>query len=293
MEITNFRAGFVSIVGKPNVGKSTLMNRLLGEKLSIVTPKPQTTRTSIRGFYNSDVSQIIYLDTPGFLEPRYELHTKMQGYITDSLKNTDMIVFLADATDFLTDYDQKIIEIIKSYRKPAIGVLNKIELCNQEQLKEKQSILNEHFDKTFSISALKDSNFAGLIKEIEGFLPYSPPLYSQEDLSDMPLRFFAQEIIREKIFLEYGDEIPYSSTVVVEKWIEEPDRDVIKANIWIERDSQKPIILGKNGVKIGILRTKSENDIKAFTGRGVSLNLWVKVKPDWRKKNGALKEFGY
>ncbi|MCL1826992.1 MAG: KH domain-containing protein, partial [Candidatus Cloacimonetes bacterium] len=181
----------------------------------------------------------------------------------------------------------------KSYRKPAIGVLNKIELCNQEQLKEKQSILNEHFDKTFSISALKDSNFAGLIKEIEGFLPYSPPLYSQEDLSDMPLRFFAQEIIREKIFLEYGDEIPYSSTVVVEKWIEEPDRDVIKANIWIERDSQKPIILGKNGVKIGILRTKSENDIKAFTGRGVSLNLWVKVKPDWRKKNGALKEFGY
>ena len=293
MDLSDFKAGFVSIIGKPNVGKSTLMNRLIGEKLSIVSPKPQTTRMNIKGFYNSQNSQIIFLDTPGFLEPRYELQEKMLNYINDSIKNSDIIMFICDASDFPTDYDTKVLTMLKKFKKPAIGILNKIDLLPINVMEEKKQILENSLETVFMISALKDDSFNSLIDSIVRYLPYNPPLYNQDDLSDMPLRFFAQEIIREKIFLCYDKEIPYSSTVVVEKWSEEEDRDVIQANIWIERDSQKSIIIGKNGVKIGEVRKKAEFDISQLTGRKAVLNLWVKVKHDWRKKNGALHEFGY
>jgi len=289
----DFKSGFVSIIGKPNVGKSTLMNRLIGEKLSIVTPKPQTTRMNIRGFYNSNIAQIIFLDTPGFLEPRYELHERMMRYITDSIKKSDVIIFLGDIADYPTEYDSKIISLLKILKTPVIGILNKIEMCSNSQIQEKKELLESNFLETFFISALKDNEFNDLISCIVKHLPICQPLYNQEDLSDMPIRFFAQEIIREKIFLSYGKEIPYSSTVVVEKWLEEEERDVIQANIWVERDSQKPIILGSGGVKIGEIRSKAEKDIMNITGRKAVLNLWVKVKHDWRKKNGALQEFGY
>ena len=313
-EKLNFKAGFVSIIGKPNVGKSTLMNRLIGEKLSIVSPKPQTTRMSIRGFYNTDQVQIIFLDTPGFLEPRYELQEKMRNYITESLKNSDVILFLTDINDFPTDYDIKVIELLKKYKGNVVWGLNKADL-SEFGIRNAEcgitpppseiphptkgggnstlSTLHFPFDEAFPLSALKQYNFDELLNKIIEYLPYSPPLYNQDDLSDMPMRFFAQEIIREKIFLNYGQEIPYCTTVVVEKWIEEESRDVIRANIWIERDTQKNIIIGRNGAKIGKVRQGAEADIMKLTGRKVVLNLWVKVKHDWRKKNGALSEFGY
>ena len=289
--IANFKSGFVSIVGKPNVGKSTLMNRLIGDKLSIVTPKPQTTRQNIKGFCNLEQGQIIFLDTPGFLEPRYELQTKMMSFVFDSLKNSDIILFIADISDFPTDYDWKVLRLLDNVKKPKILVYNK----NDKATAEHKSDTNHEsgFDKVFYLSALYDKDFSELLDCLLSFLPYSPPLYDTDELSDMPLRFFAGEIIREKIFLFYDAEIPYSSTVVVEKWTEEPDRDVIQANIWVERDSQKPIILGKNGKQIGKVRASAEKDIMQLTGRNAVLNLWVKIKKDWRKKKGAINEFGY
>jgi len=278
---------------------------------------------SIKGFLNTEKAQVVFLDTPGVIEPKYELHEKMMGYVNQSLKGADVVMYMldlksefgggvnqptastsnfdsrkevGDSCNGRTNFDSRL--EVGDFRynrtnKPTICVLNKSDLCDSEELFEVKKQLSEQFDKVFCISALKDENFDELVNALISFLPYSPPLYNQDDLSDMPMRFFAQEIIREKIFLTYNDEIPYCSTVVVERWTEEENRDVIQANIWIERDSQKPIIIGKNGDKIGKVRSKAEFDIALLTGRKAVLNLWVKVKHDWRKKYGALHEFGY
>jgi len=292
MEITDFKSGFVSIIGKPNVGKSTLLNKLIGEKLSIVTPKPQTTRLNIKGILHSTQSQIIFLDTPGFLTPRYELQKKMLNYLMDSLKNCDVILFLADGTNYPSPGDEVLISLIEKTLKPKICLFNKADLLTKEII-HTLSIVQGKFNHYFIISALQDINFSAVLKSIEQYLPYSPPLYNQDELSDLPMRFFVQEIIREKIFLRYGEEIPYCSTVVVEKFLEEEDHNLIYANIYLERDSQKPILIGKGGKKIGELRRLSEKDISNITGKKTVLNLWVKIKKDWRKKKGALHEFGY
>jgi GTP-binding protein Era len=289
----SFKAGFVCIVGKPNVGKSTLMNRLIGEKLSIVSPKPQTTRMSIKGILNMDNAQIVFLDTPGYLNPRYKLHEKMISYIQQSIKGADVILFTADASNFPTEYDTQVMELMQSTKNPKICVINKSDMLDLDEHKEHFASLHSCFDVVYTCSALQDKAFDELVKMIVDKLPQNPPMYNHEDLSDMPMRFFAQEIIREKIFLLYGKEIPYSSTVVIEKWVEHEDKDSVQANIWIERDSQKPIIIGKNGTMIAKLRESSEKDITKLTGRKVVLNIWVKVKRDWRKKHGALHEFGY
>ena len=291
--MNDFRAGFVSIIGKPNVGKSTLLNRLIGDKLSIISPKPQTTRRCIRGFLNLEKAQVIFLDTPGFIEPRYELQEKMRKFLNDSLKGSDLVLFITSAPDFPSDYDEAVLKLLKSSNKTAFGILNKVDLCSKDILEEKEVYLKSHIDKVFTMSALKDDNFDDLTSSIVQNLQYSPPLYNTEDLSDMPLRFFASEIIREKIFLGFDEEIPYSSTVVIEKWIEETTRDVIQATIWVEKDSQKQIVIGKSGTKIGSIREKAEHDISQLTGKIAVLNLWVKVKHNWRKKLGALHEFGY
>lgn len=289
----NFKAGFVSIVGKPNVGKSTLMNRILGEKLSIVTPKPQTTRVSIKGIYNSETLQIVFLDTPGFVEPRYELHTRMVNYIKESLKDSDMIIFITDINDFPTDYDKKVIELVKEIKKPSIAILNKIDLSNEETIKIKKDMLSQYFDRVYPFSALYEKDINDLLNTVSSFLPYNPPLYSQEDMSDLPMRFFAQEIIREKIFLNLEQEIPYSSAVIVDAYEEHENHDFIRATIILERETQKPILLGKNGVQIGKIRKEAEISIAQLSGKPTKLNLWVKVKPDWRKKSGLLNIFGY
>lgn len=292
-EFSKFKAGYVSIVGKPNVGKSTLMNRLLGEKLSIVSHKPQTTRVSIKGILNEEEMQIIFLDTPGFVEPRYELHNRMLSYIKASLRDSDLILFITDVTDFPTEYDQTVISLIREIRKPALALLNKTDLAKQDVIDQKKEILQASFDKVLPISALTMPDTSAFIKEVKTFMPYNPPFYSTEDMSDLPLKFFAQEIIREKIFLNYEQEIPYSSAVVVDKYNEREDFDFIQATIYLERDTQKPILLGKNGSKIKKMREEAERDISLLTGKGAKLNLWIKIKPGWRKSNSLLNQLGY
>lgn len=289
-----FRAGFVSIVGKPNVGKSTLMNKLLGEKLSIISPKPQTTRQQVKGILTDESRQIVFLDTPGFLKARYELHRKMQKYLRNSLKDSDLIIFITDAHKFPTDYDNQLREMLNKIKIPQIAILNKIDLVKEDVTKEKikqLSLLN--FEKVIPLSALNQNKFDDLLTLITDFLPFNPPFYSPDDISDLPMRFFVQEIIREQIFLKYRDEIPYASTVVVEQYKDFPNKVEISANIWLERKSQKPIMLGKNGEKIKAVRIASEKEIHKILSKRTKVELWIKIKPNWRKKKNALKEFGY
>jgi GTPase len=287
----NFRCGFVAIVGKPNVGKSTLMNALLGEKLSIISPKPQTTRQSIKGILSDDKRQIIFLDTPGFLHSRYELHEKMIKIIQDTLKSADLIMFVTDAPHFPTDYDREFIAVLKQTRAPRIALLNKIDLCEDYAALVEQ--LSESFDYVLPISAKTGENLDQMLDVISKYLPLSPPHYDPEDLSDQPVRFFAQEIIREKIMLNFDEEIPYSTAVVVTHFNEQDTQVDIDANIWIERDSQKPIIIGKGGTKIGRIRQEAEVDLTKLIGKKVFLHLFVKINKNWRKNKQALKELGF
>ena len=289
-----YRAGFVSIVGKPNVGKSTLMNKLLGEKLSITSPKPQTTRQQIKGIISDDNRQIILMDTPGFVEARYELHNKMLEYINNSLKDSDIIIFMTDAKKFPTDYDKQICENLKRLKVPKIAILNKVDLTDEITVDKKLELLQEYdFEKIIPISILKVSDLNPFLDELTKLLPFSPPFYSTDEISDLPMRFFAQEIIREQIFLNFDDEIPYASTVVVEQYHDFPNKLVIAANIWLEKKSQKPIVIGKEGRKIKALRVAAEKEIHKIVEKRVKIDLWIKIKPNWRKKQNALKEFGY
>jgi GTPase len=289
-----YRCGFVTIVGKPNAGKSTLMNAFLGEKLSIITPKPQTTRQNIKGILTQSDRQIIFIDTPGYLKPRYELQRKMLSYIESALADSDLLLFLTDVAAFPTDYDRELIELIRRIRKPRIAVLNKIDLATSEAFQEKRTLLEqEGFDRVIGISAREKTNLNELETALGDFLPFSPPLYGDDGLSDLPTRFFAQEIIREQVFLQYTDEIPYSATVTVESYKDFPNRAEIAANIWLERESQKGILIGSNGAAMKKLRTASEKAIHVLVGKRVKLLLWVKVKQHWRDKKNALKEFGY
>ncbi|MEA2095906.1 MAG: GTPase Era [Candidatus Cloacimonadota bacterium] len=289
-----YRAGFVSIVGKPNVGKSTLMNKLLGEKLSIISPKPQTTRQQIKGIISDDKRQIILMDTPGFVDARYELHNKMLEYISNSLKDSDVIIFMTDAKKFPTDYDKQICENLKRLNTPKIAMLNKIDLSDEITINKKLELLKAYdFERIIPISVLKASDLSSFLDELTKLLPFNPPFYSTDEISDMPMRFFAQEIIREQIFLNYDDEIPYASTVVVEQYHDFPNKVVIAANIWLEKKSQKPIVIGKGGKKIKAIRISAEKEIHKIVEKRVKIDLWIKIKPNWRKKQNALKEFGY
>lgn len=289
-----YRAGFVSIVGKPNVGKSTLMNKLLGEKLSIISPKPQTTRQQIKGIISDDKRQIILMDTPGFVEARYELHNKMLEYISNSLKDSDVIIFMTDAKKFPTDYDKQICENLKQLNVPKIAMLNKIDLSDEITINKKLELLKAYdFEKIIPISVLKASDLSSFLDELTKLLPFNPPFYSTDEISDMPMRFFAQEIIREQIFLNFDDEIPYASTVVVEQYHDFPNKVVIAANLWLEKKSQKPIVIGKGGEKIKLIRLSAEKEIHKIVKKRVKIDLWIKIKPNWRKKQNALKEFGY
>ena len=290
----NFKSGFVSIVGKPNVGKSTLVNKILGEKISIVTPKPQTTRQQIKGIYNDDNSQIIFLDTPGFLHPRYELQHKMLEYINQSLKDSDLILYICDANHYPTDYDRQIYENIAKLRTPKLAILNKIDLVTKAKKAELEKQLQQlRFEEVTPVCLTETVDLAEIFANIKKFLPYGPAFYDPNDISDLPVRFFVQEIIREQIFLHLREELPYASTVVVEQFKETEKKIEIAANIWIERKSQKIIIIGKQGQMIKQIRIASEKEIHKILGKRIKLNLWIKIKPNWRNKKNALKEFGY
>ncbi|OYX17421.1 MAG: GTPase Era [Algoriphagus sp. 32-45-6] len=288
------KAGFVNIVGKPNVGKSTLMNILVGERLSIISPKAQTTRHRIVGITNTEDYQIVFSDTPGMLKPKYELHKSMMGFVNLSLEDADVILFVTD----LYETDEEIEEVIQRINQSGVPVLlliNKIDLAKEGQL----DVVTEYWTSrvqaaaVIPISAKENFNTERILQEIVERLPEHPPFYDKEELTDRPERFFASEIIREKIFTNYKKEIPYSTEVGIEDFHEEETIIRIRATIFVERNSQKGIIIGDKGKMLKKVGTEAREDLEKFFGKKVFLETYVKVEQDWRKNKLKLKKFGY
>ncbi len=286
------KAGFVSIIGKPNVGKSTLMNKLVGENLSIITFKAQTTRHRIMGILSGDDFQIVYSDTPGLLEPKYELHKKMMTYVQVSLEDADLILLVVELGE---KYDPSLFERLKHVKSPIFLVINKIDLAKGSQLEDKITYWKTQLDPKFIIpvSAISGENVDALLQEIIKHLPEHPPYYPKDDLTDKNERFFASEIIREKIFLNYEQEIPYSTEVSIEEFKDTEKIIRIRATIYVERDSQKGIIIGKGGASLKKVGTEARKDLEDFFSKKVFLETHVKVADNWRKQKQRLKQFGY
>ena len=291
----NFKSGFVNIIGNPNVGKSTLMNALVGERLSIITAKAQTTRHRIMGIVGGDDFQIVYSDTPGILRPNYKLQESMMGFVTGALKDADVILYVTDTVEKGDDASEEIIEKVKLSAIPTIVVINKIDLSNQAQLEalveEWQAKLPQA--KVVPVSALEGFNVGGVFDTIMSLLPQGMPYYDEGTLTDRPMRFFASEIIREKIFLNYDKEIPYSVEIVIEEYKEEPTIDRISATIFVARDSQKGIVIGHKGEKLKRVGQQAREDLERFLDKKVFLQLFVKVNDDWRNSDRQLRRFGY
>jgi len=287
------KVGFVSIFGKPNAGKSTLLNALMGEKLAIVSPKVQTTRHRIKGILTEAGYQVIFSDTPGIIEPKYKLHERMMQAVKSSLEDADLALLLVDVQDNWEENDQ----IFNSLHlgSPAIVVLNKTDRAANSKVEEAMAFFasKPYCKKTVAISALKKSNTRALLDAVLEFLPGGEPFFEGEDLTDLPTKFFVGEMIREKIFLLYGDEIPYQATVLVQEFKEKTTLTKIRADIIVQRETQKGIILGEGGKMIRKLGTEARKDIEAFIGRQVFLELFVKVRPKWRDNDTFLKEYGY
>src|SRR5690606_29519174 len=287
------KAGFVSIIGKPNVGKSTLMNALVGEKMSIITPKAQTTRHRILGIVNDEDHQIIFSDTPGIIKAKYSLQESMMNFVQGSLIDADVVLFM---TDIHEKYDENdVLEQLRKTSAPVAVLINKIDKSSEEEVKEKIQFWQEKLnpDSIFALSALLGHNVMPLLDYIKEKLPVHPPYYEKDELTDKSLRFFVSEIIREKIFKLYDKEVPYSTEVVVTSYKEEPRITRIAAEIYVERDSQKNIIIGKGGSMLKKVGTYARQDIEEFIGGKVFLEMFVKVVPDWRTKKNLLKRFGY
>lgn len=286
------KSGFVSIVGKPNVGKSSLMNRLVGENLSIITAKAQTTRHRIMGILNGEDFQIVYSDTPGILEPKYELHQAMMSYVKVSLDDADLILLIVELEE---KFDEKLFELFKSVTTPIILVINKIDLAKGSQVTDKITYWRQHIPATqiVPVSAKDGTNLDALFTLIKNSLPEHPGYYPKEDLTDRSERFFAAEIIREKIFLNYDQEIPYSTEVGIESFKEDEKIIRVRATIFVERDSQKGIIIGKGGTSLKKVGTEARIDLERFFGKKIFLETHVKVADNWRKQKLRLKQFGY
>ena len=288
------KSGFVNIVGNPNVGKSTLMNALVGEKISIITSKAQTTRHRIMGIVNGEDFQIVYSDTPGVLKPNYKLQESMLNFSTGALTDADIILYVTDVVESF-DKNQSFLEKVKKQSAPVMLIINKIDLTNQEKLIELVEKWKEVLPDTeiIPISATNNFNLDHLLKRIKAQLPDSPPFFEKDALTDKPARFFVTEIIREKILTNYDKEVPYSVEVVVESFKE--DKKMININdvIYVERDSQKGIIIGQGGKMLKKVGTEARKDIESFFDKKVFLELYVKVEKDWRNKENKLKDFGY
>jgi len=287
------KSGFVSIFGKPNAGKSTLLNALMGEKLAIVSPKVQTTRHRIKGILTEKDYQIIISDTPGIIEPRYKLHEKMMQAVRSSLEDADLALLLVDIRDNWEENDNLFTTL--KLKAPALVVLNKTDGIPAEKLAEAKAFFtNKPYCKgIIAISALKKTNLDELLKAILERLPEGQPFFEGDDLTDLPTKFFVGELIREKIFGLYGDEIPYQTTVLVQEFLEKSTLTKIRADIIVQRESQKGIILGEGGKSIRQLGSEARKDIEAFIDRKVFLELFVKVRPKWRDTENFLKEYGY
>ena len=292
-----FRAGFVSIIGRPNVGKSTLMNVLVGEKLSIITSKAQTTRHRIMGILNGTHEgtpfQLIYSDTPGVVTPAYKLHDSMMTFVKGSLEDADVVLFVTEVGEKTTDHE--VLPLLKRTDAPIVLVLNKIDLSDQEKVEAKMAEWQEAVQPAaiIPISALLNANVQTLFNAVVTRLPEHPPYFSEDELTDKPERFFASEIIREKIFLNYRQEIPYSSEVVVTEFKEKEEIIVIRAEIMVERKSQKGILIGDKGSMMKKVGIQARHDLEAFFGKKVFLETFVKVEPNWRSKDDKLRQFGY
>jgi GTP-binding protein Era len=288
------KAGFVNIIGKPNVGKSTLMNILVGERLSIVSSKAQTTRHRILGLINTEEYQIVFSDTPGMLKPKYELHKSMMGFVHLTLEDADVIVFVTDLYESDEEIDE-VIQKINASGAPILLVINKIDLAKEGQLEEVTEYWTSRIQAAtvIPISALEKFNTERILQEIVERLPVHPPFYDKEELTDRPERFFASEIIREKIFNNYKKEIPYSTEVGIEDFHEEEHLIRIRATIFVERDSQKGIVIGDKGKMLKKVGTEARADLEKFFGKKIFLETFVKVEQDWRKNKLVLKKFGY
>lgn len=290
----NHKAGFVNIVGNPNVGKSTLMNRLVGEKISIITSKSQTTRHRIKGIVNTDEYQIVFSDTPGVVKPSYKMQEYMLEFSKSALIDADIILYVTDVVESV-EKNIDFIEKVNQSEAPVLLVINKIDLTTQDKLEalyEKWKSLIPRAD-IFPISATENFNVDNLYKRIIELLPEGAPYFPKDDLTDLPARFFVNEIIREKILQHYDKEIPYSVEVEVEEFKEDDKRIHIMAVIHVDRPSQKGIIIGHQGEALKKVGTEARLDIEAFFGKKVFLNLYVKVLKDWRNKESDLKNFGY
>lgn len=293
------KAGFVSIIGKPNVGKSTLMNVLVGERLSIITPKAQTTRHRILGIVNEEEYQIVFSDTPGIIKPKYSLQESMMSFVNGSLTDADVLLFVTDINE--THDEDDVLDKILDRNIPTIVLINKIDKALQEQVDEKIAYWQEKLNPVsiYAISALHKHNVDGIMAHVLDLLPEHPPYYDKEDLTDRSERFFVSEIIREKIFLNYQKEIPYSTEVIVKSFKEEAlkngkgDMVRIMAEIVVERDSQKNILIGTGGSMLKKVGTEARLEVEKFLDAKVFLELFVKVIPDWRSKKNYLKSFGY
>lgn len=289
----NHKSGFISIVGKPNAGKSTLMNVLVGEHMSIITPKAQTTRHRILGIVNEPDYQIVFSDTPGVIKPKYALHEAMMDFVNSALVDADLLLLV---TDIKEKYDeQDVLDLLHKTTAPIVVLINKVDLSTEIEVKEKM-LFWENLIKPLSIipiSALHKYNTEAIWQLILENIPEHPPYYDKDALTDRPERFFVSEIIREKIFELYQKEIPYSAEVIITDFKEEEKINRIYAEIIVERDSQKNILIGKGGTMLKKVGTQARLDIEKFLDKKVYLELFVKVLPDWRTKSTYLKRFGY
>ncbi len=289
------KAGFVNIVGNPNVGKSTLMNDLVGERLSIITSKAQTTRHRIMGIVNTPEYQIVYSDTPGVLKPKYKLQESMLNFSEGALTDADVLVYVTDVVED-PEKNKEFLDRVAREKIPVLLVINKVDLLTgNAQLEEIVDKWHTRLPQAeiFPTSATEHFNVDNLKKRIVELLPVSPPFFGKDALTDKPARFFVTEIIREKLLLDYDKEIPYSTEVIVEKFDEKEGAIHIMAVIYVERDSQKGIIIGKGGDKIKKVGIAARHDIEKFFGKKVFLELFVKVEKDWRNRDKKLREFGY
>ncbi|MBR3453741.1 MAG: GTPase Era [Bacteroidaceae bacterium] len=294
MDNKKFKSGFVNIVGNPNVGKSTLMNLLVGERISIATFKAQTTRHRIMGIINDEDSQIVFSDTPGVLKPNYKLQKSMLNFSESALADADVLLYVTDPVE-KNDKNNDFLEKVNKMEVPVLVLINKIDLTDQDKLTELVEQWHTMLPKAeiIPISALHKFNVDAVLKRIKELLPESPPYFDQDQLTDKPARFFVSEIMREKILLYYDKEIPYSVEVAVESFKEDEHHIHINAVIYVERDSQKGIIIGKKGYALKKVATEARKSLEKFFGKPVFLETFVKVDPDWRNSDRELTNFGY
>lgn len=288
------KAGFVNIVGNPNVGKSTLMNLLMGERISIATFKAQTTRHRIMGIINSDDAQIVFSDTPGVLKPNYKLQEEMLAFSVSALQDADVLLYVTDVVE-KPDKNNDFLEKVKHMNVPVLLLINKIDISDQKSLENLVTTWHEFLPKAeiFPISAKVKFNVDNVLNRIKELLPESPPYFGKDQWTDKPARFFVTEIIREKILLYYDKEIPYAVEVVVEQFKEDDKHIHINAVIYVERDSQKGIIIGHRGVALKKVSSEARKTLEKFFGKSIYLEIFVKVDKDWRSNTKRLEAYGY